>query len=124
MRIGELAQATGLSTHTLRYYEREGLLPKRFVQRRGNNYRDYSEEAKDRIWAIGILSSAGFTLSEAGDLLTRWDEGRLTPEEGTALLLKKAAAIDARIAELQQTKDTLINVLGAHMRETQEHADE
>jgi MerR family copper efflux transcriptional regulator len=117
MRIGQLAQATGLSTHTLRYYEREGLLPERFIQRQENNYRDYSEAAKDRIWAVGVLTSAGFTLSEARDLLTRWDDGRLTQAEGRQLLERKAAAIDAQIAELQQTKDTLLNVLGAHIRE-------
>ena len=46
MRIAELEQRTGVSRHTLRYYEKEGLLLE--VGRRGNNYRDYSEKAVQR----------------------------------------------------------------------------
>lgn len=84
MRIGQLAQATGLSTHAIRYYEREGLLAGRHVGRRENSYRDYSESAIERIGQIGVLASAGFTLSEIRDLLVRWDEGRITLAEGRA----------------------------------------
>jgi MerR family transcriptional regulator, copper efflux regulator len=124
MRIGELAQATGLSTHTLRYYEREGLLATRYVQRRENKYRDYSEAAIERIGQIGVLASAGFTLSEIRDLLSRWDEGRITLAEGRALLETKAAAIDARIAELRRARDVLMQMHGGHVHAGQEDAEE
>ena len=43
MRIAELEQRTGVSRHTLRYYEKQGLLIE--VGRRDNNYRDYPEQA-------------------------------------------------------------------------------
>jgi DNA-binding transcriptional MerR regulator len=124
VRIGQLAQATGLSTHTLRYYERERLLPRRYVQRRENNYRDYSESAIERIGQIGVLASAGFTLSEIRDLLVRWDEGRITLAEGKALLEAKAAAIDERISELQRTRDALMRMHGGHIQDDQGHTQE
>ena len=65
MLISALAQKTGLTVHTIRFYEKKGLLPARFCQRGDNHYRQYSEEAIERVAAIKTLHSAGFTLSEA-----------------------------------------------------------
>ncbi|MFI5259170.1 MAG: MerR family transcriptional regulator [Candidatus Limnocylindrales bacterium] len=123
MRIGKLAQATGLSTHALRYYEREGLLPKRYVQRLENNYREYSDAAIERIAQVGVLTSAGFSLSEARDLLSRWDKGRLTSDDGRALLEAKAAALDARIRELQMARDVLMQ-MREHLQDVEGHGVE
>ncbi|CAM4282684.1 MAG: MerR family DNA-binding transcriptional regulator [Paenibacillus macerans] len=48
MRIQELADKMGLTIHTIRFYEKEGLLDARHVRRESNNYRNYSEEAVER----------------------------------------------------------------------------
>ncbi|WP_231575312.1 MerR family DNA-binding transcriptional regulator [Paenibacillus sp. FSL P4-0081] len=45
MKIQELADKMGLTIHTIRFYEKEGLLDERHVRRESNNYRNYSEEA-------------------------------------------------------------------------------
>jgi DNA-binding transcriptional MerR regulator len=45
MNISQLAQRTHIKAHTIRFYEKEGLVPQRCVRRRRNNYRDYGEEA-------------------------------------------------------------------------------
>lgn len=114
MLIGELARATGLSVHAIRFYENRGLLPARFIRRGDNNYRSYSEEAPDRIAIIKNLRAAGFTLSEIKDLMDRWDSGRLTYREGSAFMRRKMKEIDDRIDELKQAKKNLIATLEAH----------
>lgn len=61
MRIGELAEATGLSRDTLRFYEERGLLAAR---RRGNGYRDYPVEAVEWLCYLRSAQALGFTLAE------------------------------------------------------------
>jgi MerR family transcriptional regulator, copper efflux regulator len=117
MLISELAQRTGLTSHTIRFYEKKGLLAKRYIQRGENNYRHYSKEAIERIAAIKALHVAGFTLSEIKDLMDRWDAGKLTPHDGAIFLQQKMDEINARIAELRQIKVTLMSTLGAHIKQ-------
>jgi MerR family transcriptional regulator, copper efflux regulator len=116
MLIKELAEKTGLSVHALRYYEKEGLLAERFIRRSENNYRLYSDEAPERIMAIGVLQSAGFTLSEIRDFISRWDSGQLSPTVALELLQRKKDAIDARIADLMQTKERIVTIFEAHVK--------
>jgi DNA-binding transcriptional MerR regulator len=61
MRIGELAQATGVTTRTLRHYEAEGLLDS---QRSGNGYRLYADAAVLRVNNIRELLAIGFTVGD------------------------------------------------------------
>ena len=112
MLISELAQKTGLTSHTIRFYEKRGLLANRYIQRGTNNYRQYSKEAIERITMITTLHAAGFTLSEIKDIMDKWDAGKLTPQDGELFLQQKMDEIDARIAELMQCKVTLLNTLG------------
>ncbi len=108
MLIGELAKKTGLQSHTIRYYEKEGLIAKRYIQRGANRYRHYADEVVERIGVIQSLQAAGFTLSEIKDLLERWDAGMLAPPKGELYLRRKLGEvvkrIDEKIAELEQTK--------------------
>ena len=116
MLISEFAQKVGLTPHAIRFYEKKGLLAKRYIKRGSNNYRQYSEEAVERIMAIKTLHASGFTLSEIKDLLGKWDSGILTPHEGADLLQQKMDEIDAKIAELSQIKSAFMGKLGAHIR--------
>ena len=65
--IGKLAQATGVTPDTLRYYEREGLLAVPVKSEAG--YRHYGPGAQQRIHFIKQAQGCGFTLSEIGELL-------------------------------------------------------
>jgi len=120
MLISELAQKTGLTSHTIRFYEKRGLLANRYIQRGTNNYRQYSKEAIERITMITTLHAAGFTLSEIKDIMDKWDAGKLTPQDGELFLQQKMDEIDARIAELMQCKVTLLNTLGVHINKAVE----
>ena len=67
LTIGKLAQATGVTPDTLRYYEREGLLMVPAKSEAG--YRHYGPDAQQRVHFIRQAQSCGFTLGEIGELL-------------------------------------------------------
>jgi DNA-binding transcriptional MerR regulator len=60
MKIGELARRSSLPASTIRYYEREGLLPK--AQRGANGYRVYQDRALERLELIQLGQNLGFSL--------------------------------------------------------------
>jgi DNA-binding transcriptional MerR regulator len=60
MKIGELAQRTGIPASTIRYYEKEGLLPK--AQRGTNGYRVYQDNALERLDLIQLGQNLGLSL--------------------------------------------------------------
>ena len=62
MRIGQLAEATGTTTKTLRFYEESGLLPP--AERLASGYRDYAEDAVGRVGFIHRGQAAGLTLAQ------------------------------------------------------------
>lgn len=59
MRIGELAKATGTKAETIRYYEREGILPA--ADRTTGNYRDYSNEHLATLSFVRRARGLGFS---------------------------------------------------------------
>lgn len=94
MRIGDIAQATGISRDTLRFYEKRGLLQAR---RSSNGYRDYPPEAVQWLTYIRTAQSLGFTLAEIeADLPLLADPGA-SPDALRAALQAKLAEIDRRL---------------------------
>lgn len=71
LKIGEVAKQAGVGIETIRYYEREGLLPPPLRQRAIHHagYRLYEEDTIRRLRFILLAKSLGFTLKEIGDLL-------------------------------------------------------
>jgi DNA-binding transcriptional MerR regulator len=124
MKIHELANRTGVSTPTIRFYEKIGLLDARHVQRGSNNYREYSEEAVEQIQLIKEVQTAGFTLAEFKelDLICRTDE--LVAQKAANYLHQKIEVIDVQIAELGRVRAYLVSQLAAVQREGQVHAQE
>ena len=104
MRIGELEQKSGASRHTLRYYESIGLLS---VQRRGNNYREYSPRSLSDLTFIQQAQGMGFALSEIREILHAQREQQLDCAQGALLVGKKLAQIEAKITSLQAMRKFL-----------------
>ncbi|MEV0726602.1 heavy metal-responsive transcriptional regulator [Micromonospora purpureochromogenes] len=98
MRIGELAEATGTTTKTLRFYEASGLLPP--PTRTPAGYRDYGDDATARLDFIRRGRSAGLTLAQIRDILTVRDTGHAPCGHVRQLLVEQLDAIDAQLAEL------------------------
>jgi len=104
MRIGELADACGVSRDTLRFYEARGLIQSR---RLGNGYRDYPAEAVQLMDFIRNAQRLGFSLGEIGSNVDRlWQAS--DPDQAVAQLLEeKLALIEARLLALQHLRDSL-----------------
>jgi len=104
MRIGTLAQATGLSRDTLRFYERQGLLTPR---RRANGYRDYPAEAVEWLGYIRTAQRLGFSLQEITANLHEVERAADPDAYLQELLRDKVRVIEARIEELQALRQVL-----------------
>lgn len=77
MRIGELAERTGLSLRTIRHYDDVGLLPA--TARTDGGFRLYAESDFDRLQVIKAMKPLGFSLEEMADILLL-----LSPDDGAA----------------------------------------
>jgi MerR family transcriptional regulator, copper efflux regulator len=100
MRIKEVAERSGFSAPTLRYYEDIGLLPE--PARTPAGYRAYDEATLERLAFIARAKQLGCSLEEIGDLTTAWDGGRCGPVQDRlrALVAAKVAAAQGQIVEL------------------------
>lgn len=105
MLINELAKRTGVTAHTIRFYEKSGLIKgKRNEQVTTNNYYQYDEEAVEKLGLIRDAKSIGFTISEIAQLMDAWYNNKLTVPEKLSVLEEKLVSIDERIQQLQEMK--------------------
>jgi DNA-binding transcriptional MerR regulator len=110
LRIGQLAAASGLTRDALRYYERQGLLPR--SRRTSGGFREYDGAVVDRIRFIKQAQAHGLTLREIRDLVSHEsDAGRTRCLHVRDLLARKLTQMDARRNELDAFCDTLRDYL-------------
>lgn len=102
MSIGEVADATGLSTHTLRYYEEEGLLPQ--VTRNDAGHRRYRDEHIRWVGLLERLRVSGMSIARMRHYVALAVRGDETASERKALLEEHETDIRARIAELEECR--------------------
>jgi DNA-binding transcriptional MerR regulator len=105
MRIGELGDAVGLTTKTIRYYESVGLLAE--PERTASGYRDYGADAVDRLEFVKQAQASGLTLAEIGSVLDIKDAGGQSCEHTRALLLRHLAGLDAQIEAMKRQRREL-----------------
>jgi MerR family mercuric resistance operon transcriptional regulator len=98
--IREIAARSGASVHTLRYYEREGLLPR--PDRSSSGYRLYPPEAVRRIRLVRVLRSLGFRVRELRSLAGVFDN-RFPRASVRARLRVKRDEVGARLRELERS---------------------
>lgn len=100
MKIGELAEKAGINPQTIRYNEREGILPQP-RRRYDSGYREYEEDALRRLLFIKQAKNAGFKLSDVKQLF----ELEVLPEEACIdvrkLLSDRIEELDEKIKELK-----------------------
>lgn len=105
MKIGELATATGTQVETIRYYEREGLLPD--SSRTQSNYRIYHERHVERLLFIRRCRSLDMTLNEIRALLHFNDAKEDNCAEVNTLLDAHIGHVADRIRELKKLERQL-----------------
>jgi len=105
MLINELSKRTGITTHTIRFYEKSGLIKgKRDENIKSNNYFHYDEEIIEKLELIRDAKSVGFTLSEIAQLMDAWYNNKMTISEKMTVLDEKLLSIDERIKQLKEMK--------------------
>ena len=107
-----------MSTDTLRLYEKKGLLPK--ARRSANGYREYSEDARQRVRLVRQAVAIGFTLAELAQILRVRDQGGIPCRDVRALGGRKLEALDERLETLARARERLRVVL-AHWDEVLAH---
>jgi len=105
MQISALAQQSGVSAKTIRYYETIGLLPP--PPRGANNYRRYAPATLERLRFIASARSLGFALADIGALLAARDQGRAPCERMLDALGTQLVSLDRRIADLLALREDL-----------------
>ena len=111
LTIGQLAQRAGVGIETVRFYEREGLIPE--PPRRPSGYRDFPAETVTRILFIRRAKDLGFSLKEISELL----ELRVRPRRNCAVVKRNADAkitdIDTKITDLRRMRRALTRLTKA-----------
>ena len=105
MRIGDLAESTGTAVETIRFYEREGLIPA--AQRADNNYRMYTAAHEERLAFIRHCRNLDMTLDEIRTLLRLRDAPSQDCGEVNALLDEHIEHVTHRIRELRTLQKDL-----------------
>ncbi|TWA62073.1 DNA-binding transcriptional MerR regulator [Azospirillum brasilense] len=98
MKIGDLAKRTGLTAHTIRYYERIGLLP--YADRNQSRHRDYDASILTWIEFLGRLKTTGMPIRDMLRYAALREAGAGTEAERRALLEQHRARVRAQVDEL------------------------
>jgi DNA-binding transcriptional MerR regulator len=108
MLINELSKKTGITIHTLRYYENLGLIQGVSDENvKTNNYKNYDENVIERLEIIAEAKEVGYTLTEIKKILDGWFGGTLNAEELQKLFSSKISEIEMKIRQLKQVKNRL-----------------
>ena len=105
LKVSELAEKTGVSADTVRYYEKEGLLPE--PGRTPSGYRQYGVDAVERLHFIRGAQTLGLKLRDIKELLSIRDLGSCPCGHTQQLLEQRVAEIDEEIRQLRPLKREL-----------------
>jgi MerR family copper efflux transcriptional regulator len=109
LTIGAVAKRAGVAIDTIRYYERERLLPEPL--RRASGYRSYDEGAVVQLRFIRRAKALGFTLEEIRELLALSHDRQRGVKAVKQRAQQRLDAIEQRIAELQRVRDGLAELV-------------
>ncbi|MGC5016297.1 MerR family transcriptional regulator [Streptosporangium sp. DT93] len=109
MRIGELAAQAGMTTDTIRFYEKIGLVAGR---RLANGYRDFPPETVAWLHYVRTAQTLGFTLAEIARHGEELNDAPDTARALSALFEEKIQVVDARMAELAALRAELTARVG------------
>jgi DNA-binding transcriptional MerR regulator len=112
MRIGELARQLGVSADTLRFYEREGWLPR--PERAENGYRDYRANDLEHLRLLLDLRRIDLPLEEAARLASWCHAGHCesTSSSLPAVIARRRADLNTRMEDLRQLDERLAELQG------------
>ena len=105
MLINELSKRTGITSHTIRFYEKSGLIKGvRDENIKSNNYFHYDEETVEKLELIRDAKAIGYTISEIAQLIDAWYSNKLSKDEKLSFLDEKLVSLDQKIRDLKEMK--------------------
>jgi MerR family transcriptional regulator, copper efflux regulator len=109
MLISELSKRTGVSIHTLRYYENLGLIKGKTDEKvKSNNYKQYDEALVGKIKGIILAKKGGFTLAEINTLMQDWFNKKLAANKKIEIVEKKIREVHIKMNQLKDVKKFLL----------------
>jgi DNA-binding transcriptional MerR regulator len=103
--ISEAAKKTNLTTHTIRYYDKEGLLP--FVERTESGIRYFTENDMEGLAVINCLKATGMPIKEIKIFMDWCVQGDSTLKERYNMFLERKSAVQNQIEELEKALDKI-----------------
>ena len=103
--VGQMAKMLGLAGSTLRYYDKEGLLP--FVERSSGGIRMFREKDYEWLQIIECLKKAGMSIKDIKKYIVLLQQGDSTIQERLELFQHQRTVLLEQMASLQQTLNTL-----------------
>ncbi len=103
--VGEMAKKLGVAPSTLRYYDKEGLLP--FVERSGGGMRVFKDGDFEWLQIIGCLKKAGMKLNDIKSFIEMAMQGDETISERLDLIIAQRKEVESQIEALNKTLATL-----------------
>lgn len=103
--VGEMAKIIGVAPSTLRYYDKEGLLP--FVERSGSGIRIFGEQDLNTLSIIHCLKQSGLSIKEIKRFIDMVQQGDETIDERLELFEKRRIILEKQIEEMQNTLKVL-----------------
>ncbi|MCZ8521379.1 MULTISPECIES: MerR family transcriptional regulator [Paenibacillus] len=107
--IGQVAELTGLSIHTLRYYEKEGILPS--VMRSSSGMRSYVEKDLEALEFIGCLRAIGMTIAD----IKHFVQESTTIDQRLLVLEKQKETVNAQINQLVSYQSMIHRKIALYM---------
>ncbi len=108
MNIGEAADVSGVSAKMIRHYEEQGFIPK--AKRTVAGYRVYRDADVHTLRFIRRARDLGFSMKEIKQLIGLWSNRRRASADVKKLATQHVAELDARIAEMQAMRRTLVDL--------------
>ena len=122
MRIGDLAERTGVSVRSLRYYEEQGLL---VAQRTSTGQRTYTDETVARVRLLRQLYNAGLTSTTIATVMPCVDHpSKESTRETIAVMEREHERLGQQVADLVRTRDQLAYLIDAASACAHEQADD
>lgn len=107
MRIGELCRQAGVSKELVRHYESLGLISSSPVQAGSRVYREFNEQALNRLYLIQKAKNMGLTLKQIKPLLDAFLNYDMSDTEAISILLKQSERMDEIIQQAQDVKNLI-----------------
>ena len=98
--VGEMAKRLGVAPSTLRFYDKEGLLP--FVERSDGGIRVFKDSDFEWLMVIGCLKKTGMPLKDIREFIVMAIEGDDTIDARLDLIIKQKESVEKQIAELEE----------------------